>query len=97
MGLRMKNWIGLAEELNFKGGGEEEGGFTKKPTQSGGLHKKGKAWTFYRFKGGGGAWQERGGGVFKGALIPQCTIYALLSVLHKNFSKATISYSDIIL
>ena len=32
----------------------------------------------------GEAWQERGGGVFEGGLIPNA-YYALLSVLHKNF------------
>ena len=30
--------------------------------------KREEAWTVYRFKGG--AWQERGGGVFDGGLIP---------------------------
>ena len=30
-----------------------------------GLPKKGEAWIVYRFKGGG-AWQERGCGVFEG-------------------------------
>ena len=34
------------------------------------------AWIFCRFKGagGGGGWQERGGGVFEGRLIHQCTL-----------------------
>ena len=31
-----------------------------------GLPKKGEAWIVYRFKGGGGAGQERGCGVFEG-------------------------------
>ena len=30
-----------------------------------------KGGTVCRFRGGG-AWQERGGGVFEGGLIPQC-------------------------
>ena len=42
----------------------------------GGLPKKGGgAWTVCRFPIWGGAWQERGGGVFEGEeLIPQCTL-----------------------
>ena len=47
------------------------GGGLRKTNIEGGLHKKG-AWTVCRFNGG--AWQERGGGVFDGGLIPQCTI-----------------------
>ena len=33
----------------------------------------GGAWAVFRFKGGG-AWQERGSGVFEWGLIPQCTL-----------------------
>ena len=42
----------------------------------GGLSKKGwgGAWTVCEFKGGGGAWQERVGGVFE-ELTPQRTLY----------------------
>ena len=36
--------------------------------------KGGGAWTVCRFKGRGG-WQKRGGRVFEGALVPQCTMY----------------------
>ena len=32
----------------------------------GGCLKRSGAWTVCRFKGGGGAWQERRGGVFEG-------------------------------
>ena len=43
----------------------------------GGLCKKGGTWTVCEFKGGGGggAWQERVGGVFEEELIPQRTLY----------------------
>ena len=40
------------------------------------MTKKG-TWTVYRFRGGGGVWQERGGGVFDGGLITQCILCTL--------------------
>ena len=48
------------------------GGVHEKPIYRGGLPKKG-AWTIHTFKGGG--WQEIGGGVFEGGVIPQCTLW----------------------
>ena len=66
MVLRMKNLniLGVHWRTRLLGGG----GFTKNQYRGGELPKKG---TVCQFKG---AWQERGGGVFEGELIPQCTL-----------------------
>ena len=65
MGLRMKNFniFGVHKKIQVLGGGGE---FT------GGIALKSGAWTVCRYKGK--AWQEIGGGIFKGGLIPQCTL-----------------------
>ena len=54
----MKYFGGSLKYLTFRGGG------SRKISIEGRLPKKGGAWTVCRFKGG--AWQERGGGVFEG-------------------------------
>ena len=67
MGVRMKyfNIFGIHRKIQFlwkKGGGVAKSQYIE------GLPKKVKreAWTVYIFSGGGGAWQERGGGVSEG-------------------------------
>ena len=77
MGLRMKNYIifGVHWKIWLLEGG------SRKTDIEGGLPKRG-TWTVCRFKGGGGAWQERGrGGVFEGGLIPQCTLCVSLKFI----------------
>ena len=61
MGLRIKSFI---YPIFFF-----DGGFTKNQYRRGDYLKRG-AWTVFRFRGD---WQEKGG-VFKGGLIPQCTL-----------------------
>ena len=68
----MKNFniFGLHKKIQYLRGVHEnqyvEGDYLKRRV----------AWTVSRLKGGGGggAWQERGGSVFEGGLIPQCTL-----------------------
>ena len=59
---------GSLKNPNFRGGG-----FTKNQYRGGGDCLKRGAWTVSQFKIKG-AWQETGGGVLEGGLIPQCTI-----------------------
>ena len=59
----MKNFniFGVHRKIRFLGGG----GIHEKPISMGDCLKRG-TWTVCRFKGGGGAWQERGANVFEG-------------------------------
>ena len=57
--------------MTFRVGVHEEPIMREQLPKKGG----GEAWTVCRFKGRRGrAWQERGGGVFEGGLIPRCTL-----------------------
>ena len=67
----MKDFLEFTEKSDFQSGVHEN------PIHCGWLPKKGGVGQFADLgRGGGGAWQERGGGVFfEGVgLIPQCTL-----------------------
>ena len=68
MGLRMKNFnvLGVRWKIRLLGGG-----FTKNKNRGGYYLKKGGAWTVCQ---GGEGLARKGGGVFEGGLIPQCTL-----------------------
>ena len=65
MGLRMKdfNILGVHWKIQLLGGS------SWKTDKGGGDCLKRGAWTVCKFKGGG-TWQERGGGIFKGGWYP---------------------------
>ena len=58
----------------------------EKPIFKGELPKRG-ACTVWRFKGGRGGWQKRGGGVFEEGLMPSMHTMLLPAIILATFGK----------